>query len=342
MCADVAATQQALSLTRAIEIGRVLTCDLGNTPPNICDPQYLADQAIALAKDYGMEVDVLDEHALKALGCGAMLAVAQGSASPPRLIVLQYHGADQPMQRPIALVGKGVTFDTGGISLKPSADMDEMKYDMCGAATVFGVLRAVAECKLPINVVGVIPAVENMPGSRATRPGDVVTSLAGKTVEILNTDAEGRLILCDALTYAQRYQPSHIVDIATLTGAVIIALGHRHTAVLGNDQMLVDAIRDAGIASDDTVWQLPMDEWYDNLLKSPFADIANISPGRQAGTVTAACFLGRFCKDVSWAHLDIAGVAWRSGENKGATGRPVALLTTWLDRIAKRDTSPQA
>jgi len=271
---------------------------------------------------------------MEKLGMGSLLSVARGSHEPPKLIVLKYEGGRRG-DKPYALVGKGVTFDTGGISLKPAPEMDEMKFDMCGAASVLGTLRAVAELKLPINVVGVIPATENMPGGSATKPGDIVTSMSGQTVEILNTDAEGRLILCDALTYTERFDPQAVVDIATLTGACVIALGHVASGLFANDDALAEQLLAAGQTSRDRAWHLPLWDDYQEQLKSNFADFANIG-GRPAGSVTAACFLARFTKKFKWAHLDIAGVAWKSGAAKGATGRPVPLLTQYLiDRATK-------
>jgi len=264
-----------------------------------------------------------------------LLSVAQGSAEPPRFITLEYHGGPKNM-KPVVLVGKGITFDTGGISIKPAAEMDEMKFDMCGAAAVLGTLKAAGEMRLPVNLVGAIPATENMPGGRATRPGDVVKSLSGQTVEILNTDAEGRLILCDALTYIERFRPAAVIDIATLTGACVIALGHVATGLFANDEALARELLAAGESAYDRVWRLPLWEDYQEQLKSNFADFANIG-GRPAGAVTAACFLARFARKYQWAHLDIAGTAWMSGKEKGATGRPVPLLTQFLvNRAGKR------
>jgi leucyl aminopeptidase len=276
---------------------------------------------------------VLEEKDMEKLGMGSLLAVARGSEQPAKLIVLEYHGAAKK-ENPVVLVGKGVTFDTGGISLKPAAEMDEMKFDMSGAGSVLGTLQAVAEMKLPINVVGIIPATENMPGGKATKPGDVVTSLSGQTIEILNTDAEGRLILCDALTYAERYNPKVVIDIATLTGACVIALGNFTTGLMSNDDKLAQELLAAGEQAADRAWQLPLWDEYQDLLRSNFADIANIG-GRAAGTITAACFLSRFTKKYRWAHLDIAGTAWKSGKDKGSTGRPVPLLTQFLISQAK-------
>lgn len=315
----------------ALVAGTTLTKNLGNTPPNVCTPSYLERQARELCKSSGkLSLQVLGEGEMKKLGMGSLLAVSAGSRQPPKLIIMKYEGARSGKQPPVLLVGKGVTFDTGGISLKPSANMDEMKFDMCGAASVFGVLRAILELALPINVVGIVPAVENMPGGAAARPGDIVTSMSGQTIEILNTDAEGRLILCDALSYGLRFKPAAVVDIATLTGACVVALGHHASGLIGNDNKLVQALLRAGDSSGDRVWQLPLWPDYDRQLTSTFADMANISSGRDAGTITAACFLSRFTKSVPWAHLDIAGTAWTSGKYKKATGRPVPLLVQYL------------
>ncbi len=327
--------KRALAEGEAIAAGQRLARDLGNTPANICTPAWLARQAASLAKSQpSITHKVLEEKEMGKMGMGALLSVARGSRQPAKLIILEYKGAKRG-DRPVVLVGKGVTFDSGGISIKPSAAMDEMKYDMCGAASVLGVFRALSELRLPLNVVGLIPATENLPGGNASKPGDIVTSLSGQTIEILNTDAEGRLILCDALTYAERYRPEVIIDIATLTGACVIALGHQASAVLGNHPPLVHDLIRAGNESGDRAWELPLWEEYQEQLKSNFADMANVG-GRPAGTITAACFLARFTEKQRWAHLDIAGTAWRSGEKKSATGRPVALLTQYLlDRTAR-------
>jgi leucyl aminopeptidase len=320
--------RKALRQTVATGRGAALTKDLGNLPSNVCTPSYLAAEARALAKSHKLTVQVLEKKDMEKLGMGALLAVAQGSAEPPKLISLQYQGAAKS-QPPVVLVGKGVTFDTGGISLKPSAAMDEMKFDMCGAASVLGTLRAVAELKPRINVVGLIPTTENMPGGRAIKPGDIVKTLSGQTVEILNTDAEGRLILCDALTYAERFKPAAVIDIATLTGACVIALGHVASGLFANDDALARELLAAGETTFDRTWHMPLWEDYQDSLSSNFADFANIG-GRPAGSITAACYLSRFTKNYKWAHLDIAGVAWKSGKEKGATGRPVPLLTQFL------------
>ncbi len=330
---DLTAGEEAVEVGQAIADGVKAAKDLANLPPNICNPTYLAEQAQELAKHYkSVKVQILDEGDMEKLGMGALLSVAQGSDQPAKLIIMEYrHGKKD--SRPVALVGKGVTFDTGGISIKPAAAMDEMKYDMCGAASVFGTMTALAELNLPINVIGVIPATENMPSGKATRPGDIYTSMSGQTVEILNTDAEGRLILCDALTYCERYEPDAVVDIATLTGACIVALGKHATGLLGNHQALANDLLAAGRNIGDQVWQLPLWEEYQQQLDSPFADMANVG-GRDAGTITAACFLSRFTRKFHWAHLDIAGTAWLTGKEKGATGRPVPLLVQYLlDRL---------
>ncbi|MHB0819472.1 leucyl aminopeptidase [Stutzerimonas stutzeri] len=333
--AEQARIEQAASHAQAIAAGMDFARDLGNLPPNICHPSHVAEQAKKLGKAFkGLKVEVLDEKKLRDLGAGSFLAVSQGSDQPGCMVVMQYNGGKKGEQ-PYALVGKGITFDTGGISLKPGLGMDEMKYDMCGAASVLGTLRAALELQLPINLVAVLACAENMPGGGATRPGDIVTSLSGQTVEILNTDAEGRLVLCDALTYVERFKPRTVIDVATLTGACIVALGSQTSGLLSNDDELARQLLDAGRNADDRAWQLPLFDDYQEQLDSPFADIANIG-GPKAGTITAACFLSRFTKGYSWAHLDIAGTAWISGgKEKGATGRPVPLLTQYLlDRIA--------
>lgn len=339
---EQAAAERALAEGQAIASGVCLARDLGNLAPNICTPTYLAREARAMARKHkSLSVKVLGEKEMSQLGMGALLAVARGSRQAPQLIALEYRGAPRGRGRgakapaPIALVGKGVTFDSGGISIKPSADMDEMKYDMCGAASVLGATLAAAEMGLPIDVVCLVPAVENLPGGNATKPGDVVTTLSGQTVEILNTDAEGRLILCDTLTYAQRYKPAAVVDVATLTGACVIALGKHATGLFSNDQGLADELLAAGRDALDPAWQLPLWDEYQPQLDSNFADMANIG-GRDGGAVTAACFLSRYAKAFQWAHLDIAGTAWHSGKAKGGTGRPVPLLVQFLlDRCAR-------
>ncbi|MDH3632212.1 MAG: leucyl aminopeptidase [Gammaproteobacteria bacterium] len=326
---DASKAKQAISEAQAISAGMNIARDLGNLPANICTPTYIARQARLVAKgEKRLRVNVLDEAAMKRLKMGSLLSVSAGSRQPAKLICMEYRGA-AAKEQPIALVGKGVTFDTGGISLKPGAAMDEMKFDMCGAASVVGTLKAVTQMQLPINVVGIIPATENMPDGLATKPGDIVTSMSGQTIEILNTDAEGRLILCDALTYAGKFKPRCVIDIATLTGAAIIALGKVPSAVLGNNRALIDGLIKSGQQIEDKIWELPLWDEYQDQLKSNFADMANIG-GRDAGTITAACFLSRFTRDYKWAHLDIAGTAWKSGEDKGATGRPVPLLTQYI------------
>ncbi|MRR49524.1 MAG: leucyl aminopeptidase [Rhodocyclaceae bacterium] len=327
--------EAALAQGQAIASGTQLTKDLANLPGNICHPAYLAEQAKALASELGLGVEVLERADMEQLGMNTLLSVARGSHQPPKLIVLRYNGG-AATDKPVVLVGKGVTFDSGGISLKPGAEMDEMKFDMSGAASVLGAMKAAATMKLPLNLIAVIPAVENMPGGNASRPGDVVTSMSGQTVEILNTDAEGRLILCDALTYAERFDPACVVDVATLTGACVVALGNVVSGLLANDDSLARELVDAGLEAHDRVWQLPMLDDYQEQLKSNFADMANIG-GRMAGTITAACFLSRFTQKYEWAHLDIAGTAWCSGEKKGATGRPVPLLTQFLMNRAKKE-----
>lgn len=326
--ADQAAAEAGVNQGSSLGQGVALAKDLGNLPPNICTPSYLGKQAEKLAKEYGFKVEVLEQAAIEKLNMGSFLGVTRGSDEPPRFIVLQHlHG--KKSQKPVVLVGKGITFDTGGISLKPGADMDEMKYDMCGAASVLGVFKALGELKLPLNVVGLIPTCENMPSGRATKPGDVLTSMSGQTIEVLNTDAEGRLILCDALTYAERFEPAAVIDIATLTGACVIALGHHVSGLFANNDALAKALLAAGEQANDRAWQMPLWDDYQSQLDSNFADIANIG-GRAAGSITAACFLSRFAKKYDWAHLDIAGTAWKSGKEKGGTGRPVPLLVTYL------------
>ena len=318
----------------AIANGVALAKDLSNLPGNLCTPSYLANQARKLGKSHKLKVNVLDEAKMKALGMGALLSVSRGSREPARLIVMEHQGG-QRSDKPVVLVGKGLTFDAGGISLKPAAAMDEMKYDMCGGASVFGAMVAASELKLKLNVIGIIPSSENLPDGAANKPGDIVTSMSGKTIEILNTDAEGRLILCDALTYAERYKPAAIIDIATLTGACVVALGHPATGLFSPDDKLAEELLACGESARDRAWRMPIWDEYQKQLNSPFADIANIG-GRTAGAVTAACFLSRFTKNMAWAHLDIAGTAWHSGANKGATGRPVSMLTRFLINRTKR------
>ena len=336
---DLIATKSTLddaqiALIAAVEQGQSTARDLGNCPPNICFPEYLADQALQLAQEFPelVKVTVLDEQQLADLGMNAFLAVSKGSERPGRVITIEYLAKTE--DAPVVLVGKGVTFDTGGISLKPGLGMDEMKYDMCGAASVLGTMRALCEAKLPIHVVGAIAAAENMPSGHATRPGDIVTTMSGQTVEILNTDAEGRLVLCDTLTYIKRFNPALVIDIATLTGACVVALGSVLSGLFSPDDELAQEIETAGQQSFDRVWRMPVIDDYQEQLDSPFADIGNIG-GPKAGAVTAACFLQRFTRDYRWAHLDVAGTAWNSGAAKGATGRPVPLLVQFLANRAK-------
>lgn len=321
---STSALAQGVAIGRGISLAR----ELGNLPGNICTPTYLAKQAMSLSKTLPIATTILEEDEMEKLGMGALLSVSRGSRQPAKLIVMEYKGGEKS-EKPVVLVGKGLTFDAGGISLKPGAAMDEMKFDMCGSASVFGTMQTIAEMKCPINVVGVIPSSENLPDGDANKPGDVVTSMSGQTIEILNTDAEGRLILCDALTYAARYKPDTVIDIATLTGAIVVALGNQATGLLGNDDGLVQDLLEAGEKTRDRAWQLPLWEEYQEQLDSNFADMANIG-GRGAGSITAACFLSRYTKDYKWAHLDIAGTAWKKGKSKGATGRPVQLLSQYL------------
>ena len=325
---DLTAGEAAAARGLAIAHGMDLARDLGNLPGNICTPTHLAERAQALAQELGFKCEVFDRAKLEELKMGSFLSVTNGSDQPPKFIVLEYFGGPKK-QKPLVLVGKGITFDSGGISLKPGNDMDQMKFDMCGAASVLGAFRAVAELKAKVNLIGLVPTCENMPNGKATKPGDVVRSMSGQTIEVLNTDAEGRLILCDALTYAERYEPAAVVDIATLTGAMVIALGHVACGVFSNSDSLGRALLNAGEDAFDRGWQLPLWDDYQEALNSNFADFANIG-GRAGGSITAACFLSRFAKKFDWAHLDIAGVAWKEGKEKGATGRPVPLLTTWV------------
>jgi len=321
--------RKALDHAQAIANGVKLTKELSNLPGNICTPSYLADQARKLGREYPqLKVQVLDEKQMEKLGMGALLSVSRGSRQPAKLIIMEYKGG-KTGAKPVVLVGKGLTFDAGGISLKPGPAMDEMKYDMCGGASVFGTLRACLEMALPINLIGVVPSSENLPDGDANKPGDIVTSMSGQTIEILNTDAEGRLILCDALTYSERFEPAAVIDIATLTGACIVALGDQASGLLSNNDALAAEVLEAASHSGDRAWQLPLWDEYQEQLKSNFADMANIG-GKGAGTITAACFLARYTKKFKWAHLDIAGTAWRSGADKGATGRPVPLLTQFI------------
>ncbi len=332
---------QALAFTSALADPSVLTKfqsiasgvtrarELGNLPPNICNPAYLAKTGLEIAAlNDSVSAEILEEEALKELGMGALLSVAQGSENRPRLIVLNYQGGSKE-DRPHVLVGKGITFDSGGISLKPGAGMDEMKFDMCGAASVLGAFEAAIRMRLAINVVCIVPAVENMPGGKAYRPGDVVTSMSGQTIEVLNTDAEGRLILCDALSYAEKFDPASIIDVATLTGACVIALGNHASGLLSNNDEMADELMAAGETILDRTWRLPLWDEYQCQLDTPFADMSNIG-GKEAGTITAACFLSRFTKKQRWSHLDIAGTAWKGGSKTGASGRPVSLLVQYL------------
>ena len=329
---ELALAEEGLSQGLAIAEGMTQAKNLGNMPANICHPTYLGEQARAMAEEFGLNCEILERAEMEALGMHSLLSVARGAHQPPQLIVLTYKGG-KASEKPIVVIGKGVTFDTGGISLKPAAEMDEMKYDMCGAASVLGTMRAVARMKLPINLVMIIPATENMPGGNATRPGDIVSSMSGQTIEILNTDAEGRLILCDALTYAERFEPETVIDVATLTGACVVALGGVASGLFANKDSLARDLLDAGDEAHDRAWHMPLWDDYQDLLKSPFADMANIG-GRWGGAITAACFLSRFAKKYDWAHLDVAGTAWKSGADKGATGRPVPLLTHYIQQRA--------
>ncbi len=325
---DLGAGEAAIRQGRAVAAGVRLARDLGNLPGNVCTPAYLADQALALGRQHGLKVTVLDEPQMRELGMGALLSVARGSRQPPKFIILEHAGGKEN-EPPIVLVGKGLTFDAGGISIKPAANMDEMKYDMCGGAAVLGTLLAAAELKLALNVVGLIPSSENLPDGDANKPGDIVKSMSGQTIEVLNTDAEGRLILCDALTYAERYKPAAVIDIATLTGACVVALGHHASGLMSNNDALARELLNAGKYTYDRAWQLPLWDEYQKQLDSNFADMANVG-GRDGGAITAASFLARYTKNFKWAHLDIAGTAWKTGKEKGGTGRPVPLLTQYL------------
>lgn len=331
---ELAAAEEALAQGLAIAAGVAQARTLGNLPGNVCTPAYLAETAQQIAADHGLECQILERADMEALGMGSLLSVAKGSQQAPKLIVVHYQGAATAKraganEKPLVLVGKGITFDSGGISLKPGAEMDEMKFDMCGAAGVLGALKAVALMQLPIKLTVIVPTCENMPSGSASKPGDIVRSMSGQTIEILNTDAEGRLILCDALTYAERFKPDTVIDVATLTGACVIALGHVASGLFANDDELAHDLLRAGDEAQDRAWQMPLWDDYQDLLKSNFADMANIG-GRTAGSISAACFLSRFAKKFNWAHLDIAGTAWKSGSDKGATGRPVALLAHYL------------
>ncbi len=336
------AAESGLAIGKAIGGGIALARDLANLPPNICTPTYLGSRALQLAKEWpSIKANVIDLAGIKALKMGALLAVAQGSDQPPRLIVCEYRGANKAVP-PICLVGKGITFDSGGISLKDPPAMDEMKFDMSGAATVLGALRTVAELRLPINLNVIVAASENMPSGAAVKPSDIVTTMSGQTVEILNTDAEGRLVLCDAITYSRRFKPAAVIDVATLTGACVVALGNHFSGLMSNDQGLADELSAAGTRADDRAWPLPIGDEYADQLKSNFADIANVG-GREGGACTAGSFLWKFAKDLSWAHLDIAGTAWLSGSQKGSTGRPVPLLVDFLvHRADHKRSNPKA
>ncbi len=323
------AAQTGLNQGKAIAEGVALTKLLADLPGNICTPTYIADQAIALGKKHAsLSINILEEVDMEELGMGSLLSVSRGSRQPAKLITINYKGGTKD-SKPIVLIGKGLTFDAGGISLKPAPGMDEMKYDMCGGASVLGTLQAAAQLQLPLNIIGLIPSSENLPDGDANKPGDILTSMSGQTIEVLNTDAEGRLLLCDTLTYAERFDPEVVIDLATLTGACLVALGRVPSGLLGNDDALCDDLIAAGNIANDTLWRLPLWEEYQDQLKSNFADIANVG-GKDAGTITAACFLARFAEKFRWAHLDIAGTAWRTGQNKGATGRPVPLLVQYL------------
>jgi leucyl aminopeptidase len=323
------AAAEGLRIGAAVGSGLALSRDLANLPPNVCTPRYMATRAQGLAKEFpSIKTKILDEKGIKALKMGAFLAVTQGSDQPPRLIACEYHGAKKGAA-PVCLIGKGITFDSGGISLKDPPAMDEMKFDMSGGAAVLGAMRAVAELQLPINLVVIVATCENMPSGGAVKPADIVTTMSGQTVEVLNTDAEGRLILCDAITYSRRFKPAAVVDVATLTGACIVALGNHFSGLMSNDEALADELESAGVRADDRAWRLPIGEEYVDQLKSNFADIANVG-GREGGACTAASFLSKFAKDLQWAHLDVAGTAWLSGAQKGSTGRPVPLLVDFL------------
>lgn len=322
------ADKEALAHAQAIAIGVKNAKDVANCPPNVCNPKYLAECAVALATQYdAISTTIVDEKQMAELGMNAYLAVSRGSANEAFMSIIEYR--NHPTAKPIVLIGKGMTFDSGGISLKPGEAMDEMKYDMGGAAGVYGTMKAIAELNLPLNVIGVLAGCENMPDADAYRPGDIITTMSGKTVEVLNTDAEGRMVLCDALTYAERFEPELVIDVATLTGACMIALGNHNSGLISTDDTLADQLFQAGIESDDKVWRLPMGEEYQEQLKSNFADLAHLG-GRMGGAITAGVFLSNFAEKFRWAHLDIAGTAWKSGAAKGATGRPVPLLTEFL------------
>ncbi len=327
---DNAETQRAIQHANAVGLGIKLARDVANCPPNICNPKYLAEQAKTLEKRTALvKTTVLGEKEMAELGMHAYLGVSQGSKNEAQLSIMEYRNHPNPDAKPIVLVGKGLTFDAGGISLKPAAEMDEMKYDMCGAASVYGVMNALAELQLPLNVIGVLAGCENLPDGNAYRPGDILTTMNGLTVEVLNTDAEGRLVLCDTLTYVERFEPECVIDIATLTGACVVALGQHNSGLVSTDDALADALFQASQQTQDKAWRLPLSEEYQEQLKSPFADLSNIG-GRWGGAITAGAFLSNFTTKYRWAHLDIAGTAWLQGVNKGATGRPVSLLTQFL------------
>ena len=326
---ELGSAQTGLIQGKAIAEGINLTKLLADLPGNICTPAYLAEQALELGKKYpSLDISILEESDMEKLGMGALLSVSRGSRQPAKLITLDYRGGEKN-GKPIVLIGKGLTFDAGGISLKQAPGMDEMKYDMCGGATVLGTLLAAAQMQLPLNIIGLIPSSENMPDGDANKPGDILTSMSGKTIEVLNTDAEGRLLLCDTLTYAERYNPDVVIDMATLTGACLVALGRVPSGLLGNNDALCNDLLAASETANDSLWRLPLWEEYQEQLKSNFADLANVG-GKDAGTITAACFLSQFAENFHWAHLDIAGTAWRTGQTKGATGRPVPLLSQYL------------
>lgn len=332
---NVALAEQAVQHASAVAFGLKLAKDIANCPPNICQPTYLAEQAQFLAQRSGLvKTQILGEKEMAELGMHAYLAVSQGSHNEAKMAIMEYRNHPNPQAKPIVLVGKGLTFDAGGISLKPAESMDEMKYDMCGAAAVYGVMNALAELKLPLNVIGVLAGCENLPDGNAYRPGDILNTMNGLTVEVLNTDAEGRLVLCDALTYVERFEPALVIDVATLTGACVVALGQHNSGLISTDDKLAEALQQAAQQSADKIWRLPLSEEYQEQLKSNFADLANIG-GRWGGAITAGAFLANFAQKYPWAHLDIAGTAWLQGANKGATGRPVALLTQFLINSAQ-------
>ncbi|QIM62614.1 leucyl aminopeptidase [Pasteurellaceae bacterium Orientalotternb1] len=327
---DLTDAELALKHGKGIAAGVAVAKNVANCPPNVCTPKYLADRAKELAKAYAnISSTIIDEKEMKGLGMNAYLAVSQGSQNPAYMSIIEYKNHPNPNAKPIVLVGKGMTFDSGGISIKPSEAMDEMKYDMGGAAGVYGTMKAIAEMELPLNVIGVLAGCENMPDGNAYRPGDILTTMSGLTVEVLNTDAEGRLVLCDALTYVERFEPELVIDVATLTGACVVALGTHTTGLISTSNALAHDLLNASEQADDRAWRLPMGEEYQEQLKSNFADLANIG-GRYGGAITAGVFLSNFTKKYNWAHLDIAGTAWKSGAAKGATGRPVPMLSQFL------------